>query len=163
MQRIRDRYISNTAVFNVKRVEKASSAAKGLCEWILALDEFEKVLTVVRPKQQKYYQSKAEVDRLEASLRKTREELDALNKEIERLKDLYDSTKQKLEKLNQEVIDCEKKLQRASQLMTGLGGERERWGISAKKFEQRLKFVLGDILLASGVIGYLGVYSANFR
>lgn len=110
MQKIRDRYISNTAVFNVKRVEKASSAAKGLCEWILALDEFEKVLTVVRPKQQKYYQSKAEVDRLEASLRKTREELDALNREIERLKDLYDSTKQKLEKLNQEVIDCEKKL-----------------------------------------------------
>jgi dynein heavy chain len=51
MQRIRDRYISQTAIFNVKRVEKASSAAKGLCEWILALDDFEKVLTVVRPKQ----------------------------------------------------------------------------------------------------------------
>lgn len=50
MQRIRDKYISNTSVFNVKRVEKASSAAKGLCEWILALDDYEKVLKVVRPK-----------------------------------------------------------------------------------------------------------------
>jgi dynein heavy chain len=37
-------------VFNAKRVEKASSAAKGLCEWVLALDEYEKVLRVVRPK-----------------------------------------------------------------------------------------------------------------
>jgi dynein heavy chain len=47
--------------------------------------------------------------------------------------------------------------------MTGLGGERERWGAQSKKFEQRLKFVLGDIILASGVIAYLGVFSANFR
>lgn len=58
MKRIRDKYISQTAVFNAKRVEKASSAAKGLCEWILALDDFEKVLKVVRPKQQRYNQSK---------------------------------------------------------------------------------------------------------
>lgn len=51
MKKIRDNYISNTVNFNPKRVEKASSAAKGLCEWILALDEYEKVLRVVKPKQ----------------------------------------------------------------------------------------------------------------
>lgn len=43
MKKIRDRYISQTTVFNAKRVEKASSAAKGLCEWILAIDDYEKV------------------------------------------------------------------------------------------------------------------------
>lgn len=47
---MRDKYVSNVAVFNPKRVEKASSAAKGLCEWVLALNEYEKVLTIVRPK-----------------------------------------------------------------------------------------------------------------
>ena len=50
MQRVRDKYISNTQSYNPKRVEKASSAAKGLCEWVLALNEYEKVLRVVRPK-----------------------------------------------------------------------------------------------------------------
>ena len=50
IKRIRDKYIAQKDIFNVKRVEKASSAAKGLCEWILALDEYEKVLRVVKPK-----------------------------------------------------------------------------------------------------------------
>jgi dynein heavy chain len=50
MRRVREKYISQKDVFNVKRVEKASSAAKGLCEWILALDDYEKVLRIVRPK-----------------------------------------------------------------------------------------------------------------
>jgi dynein heavy chain len=51
INKVRQGYISNTAVFNAKRVEKASSAAKGLCEWILALDEYDKVLKIIRPKQ----------------------------------------------------------------------------------------------------------------
>jgi len=85
MKRIRDKYISQTTIFNVKRVEKASSAAKGLCEWILALDDYEKVLRVVRPKQQRYNESKQDVDRLQASLRKTRDELELLNNEIQKL------------------------------------------------------------------------------
>lgn len=50
MKRVRDNYISQAEDFNPKRVEKASSAAKGLCEWVLALNEYEKVLTIVRPK-----------------------------------------------------------------------------------------------------------------
>jgi dynein heavy chain len=41
-------------VFNPKRVEKASSAAKGICEWLLALDEYDKVLKLIRPKQEKF-------------------------------------------------------------------------------------------------------------
>ena len=58
MRKIREKYISQTKLFNPKRVEQASSAAKGLCEWILALSEYEKVLQIVRPKQQKYNESK---------------------------------------------------------------------------------------------------------
>lgn len=49
MNKIREKYISNKD-FNPDRVRKASSAAMGLCEWILALDDYEKVLQVVRPK-----------------------------------------------------------------------------------------------------------------
>jgi dynein heavy chain len=64
MKRIRDVYVSQSKDFNPERVEKASSAARGLCEWILALNEYEKVLTVVRPKQTRYNESKADVERL---------------------------------------------------------------------------------------------------
>ena len=135
MKKIRDKYISQTAIFNVKRVEKASSAAKGLCEWILAIDDYEKVLRVVRPKQLKYNQSKQEVERLQASLKQTRSELEALNKQIKELQDKLSLTQEKQLSLTMEIQDCEIKLLRASQLMGGLGGERERWVLQSIKFE----------------------------
>lgn len=53
MKKIRDKYVSHSD-FNPSRVEKASSAAKGLCEWILAMDAYEKVLKNVKPKIEKY-------------------------------------------------------------------------------------------------------------
>lgn len=49
MQKVRDKYITHKD-FNAKRVEKASFAAKGLCEWILAISDYEKVLRFVKPK-----------------------------------------------------------------------------------------------------------------
>lgn len=64
MRKVREEYISQTEEFNIKRVEKASASAKCVCEWILALDEYEKVLTLVRPKQQRYTESVNEVKKL---------------------------------------------------------------------------------------------------
>lgn len=81
MKKIREKYVVHSD-FNPKRVEKASSAAKGLCEWILAMDEYEKVLTIVRPKQEKYNESQKKVKQLQINLKKTQSELDELNKEI---------------------------------------------------------------------------------
>jgi len=90
--RVRERYIAMTAVFNPKRVEKASGAAKGLCEWILALDEYEKVLRLVKPKQIKYNAALKEVERLSANLKVTQDELQVLNSEIYLLQQRYDET-----------------------------------------------------------------------
>jgi dynein heavy chain len=39
MTKLRDKYIKNPE-FNAKRAEKASSACKGLCEWVLVLFYF---------------------------------------------------------------------------------------------------------------------------
>ena len=47
--------------------------------------------------------------------------------------------------------------------MGGLGGERERWEIQAVKFDQRLKLVLGDMLMSAGTVSNLGVFTSNFR
>ena len=53
IETVRDKYISRTADFNPKRVEKASSAAMGLCLWILGMDEYVKVVKYIKPKQEK--------------------------------------------------------------------------------------------------------------
>ena len=47
-------------------------------------------------------------------------------------------------------------LERAEQLITGFGGEREKWAETTVNLEQKLKQLTGDILLAVGTIAYLG-------
>ncbi|CAK81423.1 unnamed protein product (macronuclear) [Paramecium tetraurelia] len=157
MQKVRHNYVSKKDEFNPKRVEKASSAAKGLCEWVLALDEYEKVLTIVRPKQEKYLQSQQEVARLQESLKNIIIRFICFNSRDQQ------ETMNNQQQLDRDIKECEVKLQRATKLMEGLGGERERWSKSSAIYEQRLKQVLGDIILSSGTIAYLGVFSNSFR
>jgi dynein heavy chain len=47
--------------------------------------------------------------------------------------------------------------------MGGLGGERERWELQSQKFEQRIRFVLGDMIISAGMVSNLGVFTSGFR
>jgi dynein heavy chain len=61
------------------------------------------------------------------------------------------------------VQDCEEKLGRAQQLISGLGGEKTRWTAVAKESGERLVKLTGDVLLGVGSIAYLGAFTASFR
>lgn len=163
MKKIREKYISRTTDFNPKRVEKASSAARGICEWILALSEYEKVLKIVRPKMERYRESKKEVEKLQQSLFKTQAELARLNKEITSLKDHYFEIHNRQRALENEINDCEKRIVLANALIGSLAGEKTRWSEMTHKLDDSLKFLNGDILISAGIISYLGCFSSNYR
>jgi dynein heavy chain len=55
------------------------------------------------------------------------------------------------------------KIDRANQLMTGLGGEKTRWTASAEMFGNLYIKLTGDILLSAGMIAYLGTFTPTFR
>jgi len=51
----------------------------------------------------------------------------------------------------------------AKSLINGLSNERENWKVDlAKNKENRLN-VVGDVIIASGVIAYLGVFLKTYR
>ena len=59
----------------------------------------------------------------------------------ERMKSLHDDLQQKKQKkaeLENEVDLCSRKLERAEQLITGFGGEREKWASMSMAMEQVL-------------------------
>jgi dynein heavy chain len=55
IKQIRARYISNPE-FRPEKVKNASSAAEGLCNWVVAIEAYDRVVKIVEPKQ-KVYQS----------------------------------------------------------------------------------------------------------
>jgi len=47
-------------------------------------------------------------------------------------------------------------------LIGGLGDEKGRWEESIVTFDNRIKSIVGDVLISSGVIAYLGVFTVSF-
>lgn len=58
---------------------------------------------------------------------------------------------------------CGKKLERAEKLIGGLGGEKDRWSAAARSLQDIFENLTGDVLISSGVIAYLGAFTAAFR
>ena len=58
---------------------------------------------------------------------------------------------------------CSQKLVRAEKLISGLGGERERWTTAAEFLGKAFENITGDVLLSSAVIAYLGAFTVEFR
>lgn len=59
--------------------------------------------------------------------------------------------------------DCQAKLNRATTLMNSLGNERERWLRTSQKLLEEKHSLLGDILLTTAFITYLGPFEGTYR
>lgn len=62
-----------------------------------------------------------------------------------------------------EVTECEAKLSRASKLLSGLGGEQHRWEEHAKALKIKYDTIVGDALLVSAFLAYLGPLPPSYR
>lgn len=49
----------------------------------------------------------------------------------------------------------------SSQLIGGLGDEKGRWEEAIITFDHRITSIVGDVLISSGVIAYLGVFTVR--
>lgn len=71
--------------------------------------------------------------------------------------------KNKKQRLESEVELCTVKLDRANKVITGLGGEKQRWTEAAKNLGVEFVKLTGDVLLAAGQIAYLGAFTGAYR
>jgi len=54
-------------------------------------------------------------------------------------------------------------MQRAEQLIGGLGGEKTRWNETALELARQYINLTGDILISSGIVAYLGAFTSSYR
>jgi dynein heavy chain len=48
-------------------------------------------------------------------------------------------------------------------LVNGLSGENKRWGETVVELKHNTLTIIGDVLLASAFVSYIGAFSAKFR
>ncbi len=149
--------------FDPEAVKKSSVAAAGICKWVRAMIVYERVAREVGPKREALAAAEKELKDAVDKLNIKKAELKAVLDKLKELEDGLAASKAKQAELNQQVSDCKVRLARAEKLISGLGGEKGRWQVSSKKLGAAFINLAGDILIASGVIAYLGVFNASMR
>ncbi|KIY97683.1 Dynein heavy chain 3, axonemal [Monoraphidium neglectum] len=157
--------------FEPETVKKASKAAYGLCCWVRAMEAYDRVAKVVAPKKAALATAEAEFEQLMVGLRAKKAELAAVEARVEelnsKLREMQASRgarpAERKASLEAEAALCEKKLERATKLIGGLGGEKTRWSEVTRRLAKDYVNLTGDVLLAAGYIAYLGPYTAPYR
>lgn len=103
MSKIRAEYTPNPD-FDPAKVLNASSAAEGLCKWILAMEIYDRVAKVVAPKKEKLAIADAQLARTMHELNQKREQLRTLEEKLENLKAKFREMTANKEKLEFEVL-----------------------------------------------------------
>ncbi|NXG35216.1 DYH7 protein, partial [Dromaius novaehollandiae] len=162
MQKIRAEYLTNPE-FDPPKVAKASSAAEGLCKWIMAMEVYDRVSKVVAPKKARLREAQQSLAETLAHLNRKRDELAAVENHLAALEQTFIEKTEEKARLEFQVDLCAKKLERAEKLIGGLGGEKSRWNNAANDLQNTYDNLTGDVLISAGVIAYLGAFTAGFR
>jgi dynein heavy chain len=98
-------------------------------------------------------EKKAEVDLLVADL----------NAKLQVLLDAFDKVMKERNDAVAAAEKCEKKMNLATRLVGALGAELDRWTQSILDLSEYLKVIIGDVLLASAFVSYVGPFNKKFR
>ncbi|KAG2436335.1 hypothetical protein HXX76_006644 [Chlamydomonas incerta] len=162
IERIRRDFTSNPE-FTPAIAAKASSAAEGLCKWVCAMDSYDKVAKVVAPKRAALAEAEAEYAKVMEALKAKQADLAEVMGRLATLEEQLEKSMAEKVRLEAETELCTAKLERAEKLISGLGGEKTRWTEAAAKMGSQYDCLTGDMLIAAGVIGYLGAFTAAYR
>lgn len=135
--------ILSDEAFDPDKIRVASTACEGLCRWILAITKYEKVARVVAPKKVALAQAEGEYQKAMEILEVKRATLREAQDRVAKLEEIQEAQNAKFQKLNDDANLCALKLQRAEELIGGLGGEKDRWSSTAKALGEQYFILTG--------------------
>lgn len=89
-------------------------------------------------------------------LEKKRQELHGVQQRVNDLNNSLAVLQEDLGLLKEEYEDCQRRLNRATQLTESLESEKARWKNHQEKIEIDLEHLTGDMLVSAGILTYLG-------
>uniref|UniRef100_A0A8W4FNZ5 Dynein axonemal heavy chain 3 n=1 Tax=Sus scrofa TaxID=9823 RepID=A0A8W4FNZ5_PIG len=151
MKRIRERFIDHPD-FQPAVIKNVSSACEGLCN-----------AKVVAPKRERLKEAEGKLDIQMQKLNQKRAELKLVEDRLQALNDDFEEMNTKKKTLEENIEICSQKLVRAEKLISGLGGEKDRWTEAARQLGIRYTNLTGDVLVSSGTVAYLGAFTVDYR
>ena len=159
---IKTGYMSNPK-FNYAELKNVSAAGAGLFRWVDAMIHYNAVARTVAPKRAKVAEAEKMLRQATKDLAKTKEEVASLSAQLAELQAQFSEKNSEAQELKEKADLMEKRLAAASKLIAGLGSERERWSKDVTELDARKERLLGDCLLSSAFLSYVGGFTYDFR
>ena len=142
---------------------QVSMACTSLCLWARAIYKYNDVALTIAPKKAKLAEAEAQLASAQKVLGEKRAALAAVVAKVAQLKAQYTASLAKKDELAKSQKTTAARLERAVKLTGGLADEAVRWKAAAAQLELDMVNLVGNMLVSSSCIAYLGAFTANFR
>ncbi|XP_065190514.1 dynein axonemal heavy chain 10-like [Sycon ciliatum] len=146
-----------------ERMKEVSFAGAGLYKFVSAVLGYCQVAREIKPKREKVARLERNFNMSKRELERIQKELSAIEAELAELNSKYEEATLGKQQLQEEAERMERQLTAADKLISGLSSEKERWTKDGEKLSDTKVRLLGDCLLASAFLSYLGAFSWEFR
>lgn len=153
----------SSPTFSMVDINAASSALTGVMKWVQAMMKFHELLKIVNPKRAKVAEMNEKLAIVRARLAEKRKKLAEVEELMANLQAQYEEKLENERQLVQQIDEANKKLSRAGKIITGLAAEKIRWTETVKRLHSEGSFLVGDCLVAAGMIAYSGPFTAIYR
>ena len=164
-----DHLISKLAPFmdletmTYESMKSKSAAAANLCAFVTNTYKYNRIYVRVKPLMDRLEaagQRKAAADAALAQVEAEVAEVEARLKQLQNT--LIEATNEKIA-VETEAKACTDRLGLAERLVNGLASEKERWGKEIDRLKQDEVTLVGDVLLASAFVSYIGAFDHKYR
>jgi dynein heavy chain, axonemal len=149
--------------FNADVIRTKNSAAAGLCSWAINIVIYYDIVTTVEPKRKALAEANARLESASSKLKVVKDLVAELQAKLAKLTEEFNVAN----KEKQDAIDIvergQKKLGLATRLTNALGSEGVRWKANIEEMEKSRELLIGDVLLASAFISYIGPFTKSYR
>ena len=152
-----------TEELTLEKMQSVSKAGYGLLTWVVAIVKYYEVAKNVAPLREKVKNMEKAQRQTEAELAELQATLAGLSKELGELNAQFAEANGELDVLQTEAALMTKRLNAASQLIDGLTGERTRWSADVAGLDSQNTMLIGDCLLGSSFLSYMGAFTTDYR
>ena len=145
------------------RMKEISKAGGGLFKFVKAVMGYCFVAREIKPKREKVAMLEKNFQMSKRELEKIQRELSSIESELQKLGVQYEEAMNERRALEEEADLMERRLTAARKLISGLSSEKTRWQEDLEMLKVRRVRLLGDCLISSAFLSYLGAFSWDFR
>jgi dynein heavy chain len=144
-------------------MDTVSVAISTLAKYLVNMEVYYYLKRDVVPKEQALKESEEKLAFFEEKLDTKKRALKEITDMVAELKKSLDSSVKQAESLKADQEKAKVQLLRAQKLLNGLADESERWKQSEIDLTNDLNNLVGDYLLSSAILAYLGPFTATYR